>query len=753
MGKIGCTITGALDDSKFNQPMPWIGLYVVAASAACAVAMAVDAFHGFRYRKFWFPCNFFALNATTLTLIAVAVKLAVDLNTSMPQAHDQLAKLSSTAFLCTSIGNSMPSLGSMETKELMMNVVALGILVVTVIVNVCIQLGTGVIYLFWYEHAVVMSLMVVLFAILVSSSFAIPAAKCVLDIKYNKKYLVAMKECEAASSHDVSIARKMRDDLARYWMMAHTCNPQFVVGRLATCTASGAFCLLNAVALAVAILRAYFMPWSFKFCNGESDYKWSTTLILATQAAAVVGGTVAPATRWFVAIKFRCPKRMKECRKNGFLSVEDYWVRNLHRLRECPLDLRICSRRTRKFVHNMKNKAVDFCIFMQKVLVVLSKIVGRISITFVGQLMTMHRFFKKLAELVNCRNSIGNSDTESESRGDCKLDLSTYVLHLEGEEELVEVMMKNDRDAIGHWIRMGRRKQPTSLTKLLEKLNPSSGFKGVQEFDSYLVPSLDSEEPPNSWALPMVTLASIAVATTDSDFQSVKDLMKSVHQGLKYVRFIENNLHTKKDLENVRKAAEIVWVGVDLHYKWLDVDLRQLAHKGQSPKETIQELSDIAKNKFIELRKNDVLGCLRYSPSQWPVKVLVANAMYRICQTLLLTSDNRSDECSKKMFDDLAAMITDIMGACLTNLQHAISIKCHQSSIENREESVRYAILLLGKTEKILEILSSCLSLSSDPRQLACINEWRTMGKEKDHLRYEASTTTSTSPDLYLSID
>ncbi|KAK4389474.1 hypothetical protein Sango_2284400 [Sesamum angolense] len=73
MGRLGCTVSGTVDDSRFSEPMPWIGLYVVAASAACAIAMALDAFHGFRYRKFWFPCKFFALNATTLTLIGVAV--------------------------------------------------------------------------------------------------------------------------------------------------------------------------------------------------------------------------------------------------------------------------------------------------------------------------------------------------------------------------------------------------------------------------------------------------------------------------------------------------------------------------------------------------------------------------------------------------------------------------------------------------------------------------------------------------------
>lgn len=105
MGKIGCTIDGNLDDSKFSEPMPWIGIYVAAASAACALAMLIDVLRGLRRRKFWFPCYYFSLNATTLTLLTVATKLSVDLNTSMPRRQDQLTKLSSATLICTVIAN------------------------------------------------------------------------------------------------------------------------------------------------------------------------------------------------------------------------------------------------------------------------------------------------------------------------------------------------------------------------------------------------------------------------------------------------------------------------------------------------------------------------------------------------------------------------------------------------------------------------------------------------------------------------
>ncbi|KAL0395278.1 UNVERIFIED_CONTAM: hypothetical protein Slati_4494000 [Sesamum latifolium] len=391
-------------------------------------------------------------------------------------------------------------------------------------------------------------------------------------------------------------------------------------------------------------------------------------------------------------------------------------------------------------------------------MVVLSKSVRLISILFVSRLMIIYNCCKKLVHLVRCRNSILNSNTESESNTNGKLDLRNYILHLEGEEELIDLLMEGDREATGHWNRMGRKKQPRYLIQLLEKLNPSRGFEGVQKFDSKQVPSLDFEEPPNSWALPVVTLTSIAVAISKSDFRPVKELIKCVNEGLKYIRVIENNLDIKRDLTNIRKAAQIVWAGVDLHYRWLDVELLEIAVEGKSLKDIISELSDIAKNKFMELRKNDVTFCLSYSPSKWPIKVLAANSMYRICQTLLLTTDNRSSECSKVMFERLTAMIADVVGACLTNLQLAITMKCHQTTIEQREECVHHAIHLLGETEKVLEILSGQQLMSSNPQKLACINEWRAVTREKDQQDCKSSPTSSdsdfsNSSDLYLNID
>ncbi|KAJ0872920.1 hypothetical protein HanRHA438_Chr11g0529211 [Helianthus annuus] len=66
-----------------EDAIPWVGLYTALASFLCLLAMAADLARGFWQWKLWFPNRFFTLNAATLTLIAIAMKLPVDLTTKM----------------------------------------------------------------------------------------------------------------------------------------------------------------------------------------------------------------------------------------------------------------------------------------------------------------------------------------------------------------------------------------------------------------------------------------------------------------------------------------------------------------------------------------------------------------------------------------------------------------------------------------------------------------------------------------------
>ncbi|CAL0312896.1 unnamed protein product [Lupinus luteus] len=749
MGITGCMVNGNLDDTKFSKPMPWIGIYIAAASLACLIAMAADLIHGIRGRKLWFPCKYFCLNATSLALIAVAVKLTVDLNTPMPHRHDQLAKVSSSALICTIIGNSMPSLGVTENKEIMMNVMAMWILVITMIVNICIQFVTGVIYVFWIEHGIIMFLMLILLMNMASSAITLPKMKHYLVLKY----MIALKEClhqvEGEEKVDQVII-KLRCRLLKYWMMAHTSSPQFVLGRSVTCTASGAFCLLSAITLGEAMLRSYLAPWSMKFCAGNCDYKWSTILVLIIQVAAVGIGTIAPAFRWFIAINYRCPKARNKRTKRRF-ELESYWTEKLILIKESPLEFRIHNRHYRKFAHDVKVLVLNFCIKLQMGIVLMSKATQYVSIFLMCWILTGCDYCKNLkSKFNNSTSSISCSGTDS-----CpvsRLDLRRFVLHLEGEEELVEAMMRDNRDATNHWVQVGEKKQPKYVIELLEKSSMLQGFKGVGEFDSDHILSLDARETPNSWSLPLVTLASIIVALPNIKSCSAKKLIGAINEGLPYVKFIENSLDKEGKLLKLRKAADIVWLGVDLYGKWLGLDLHKLSLQNKSPKETLEILADAAKIRYQKFRAKYDHICTKVSPSSWPIKVLASNSMYRISQTILLNHVSIKDHNCERLFEALTTMISDIMGACFTNLPHVISTTCSNSAIEEREESVRHAVYILGQTKKIIEMIEKRAFHNFDLCIGTNIEDWRSMHKQNSSLScVESSSEDDTQSAVYKS--
>ncbi|KAL8239603.1 hypothetical protein R6Q59_016170 [Mikania micrantha] len=177
---------------RYSKPMVWIGIYIAMASLLCTLAMATDLLHGFRSKKLWIPCKYFSLNAASITMIAISMKLPVDLSTSLPSYTDNESKLGSLAFMCTMVANFLPSLASMDNKTLLPNVTGFAILTITVIVNVYIQINTGVIdgdsYLsvtyidmFAYFHV---AMILVLLIILILLSLTIPTSNKILEFKY-----------------------------------------------------------------------------------------------------------------------------------------------------------------------------------------------------------------------------------------------------------------------------------------------------------------------------------------------------------------------------------------------------------------------------------------------------------------------------------------------------------------------------------------------------------------------------------------
>ncbi|RWR94638.1 LOW QUALITY PROTEIN: hypothetical protein CKAN_02394000 [Cinnamomum micranthum f. kanehirae] len=283
-----------------------------------------------------------------------------------------------------------------------------------------------------------------------------------------------------------------------------------IMGRSATCTASGAICFLCALILLQAAVRSLIIR-SVEFCEGKSDYKWSVTLVSISQAIAIVVGSIAPTIRWMNAISFHSPKIWnKRCLKKG-----KFWIRRLVEWKEKPLQFHIGNRRYRKIVLVSKIHMLNVFIGMQSAVVIVSKLIALTSILPMSWLIN---FFSC------CNNRLGKEElTQSES-------------------ELGNLLQ---------WIMTNGRADFTI----------SQGFQGVVEFDSNQVPLLGTEtrRPPNCWALPIVNLTSIAIAIAFPYVEAdvIKSLHLGVHEGLKYVRLIEEHLDRKRTI-NVRNAADIV---------------------------------------------------------------------------------------------------------------------------------------------------------------------------------------------------
>ncbi|KAL0356139.1 UNVERIFIED_CONTAM: hypothetical protein Sradi_4060800 [Sesamum radiatum] len=180
--------------------------------------------------------------------------------------------------------------------------------------------------------------------------------------------------------------------------------------------------------------------------------------------------------------------------------------------------------------------------------------------------------------------------------------------------------------------------------------------------------------------------------------------MSSVIEGLSLMKLIEKTLDENGELMNIINAADVVWARVVIYRKWQDVDLRRISTRCNSSKSVLQELSSNAETTMVEFKRK-VNDFLMENPLNWLANITAANSMYRITRTILLLYQEENEQVDEGLFERLSIMIADIMAACFTNLAHVIITMCHRKAIEKREKSVHEAFLLLGKTERICELL------------------------------------------------
>ncbi|GJU58660.1 hypothetical protein Tco_1236426 [Tanacetum coccineum] len=685
--------------------MPWIGIYIAVASLFCILAMVADLIHGLKNRKLWFLCKYFTLNAASLTVIAVAKKLPVDLSNPMLGDSDLIAKFGSMVFMCTMMANLLPSLATMNSKELLTNIIALGIMVITLIVNVCIQIYTGVIgdsaaddYK-WVVKGIglfYVAMLLILLIIQTCSGLTILKSKQIIELKYQARHETALKDLELQQPGRLTV-EKLKQHVKKHWIMAGTGSPQFITACSATTSAAGVICVvstvihvfISAVNNFETIIRKY--ESDIFVSDHQSDYDWSVTLILKVQLIGSLVGTIAPLCRCYAAMTFKLSIKWIWNHIKVF-KVESYWTHKLYYWKQSSIPFSVNSRKTKIFIHNIKVTFLIVCIGLQKTVVVACKMIALIPIFFVICILFCIRCWKWFKAMFSASSIVMGQYPEQQSNFN---DLRRYVLQLQDDMELSERTLKSISQSVNRLIKKAE-KQPCYLVKLLRE---SKGFEGVGKYDSLHVPPLFAEDYLDCWNLPLVTLTAIAVSLPKIQNDIVDRLLSSVSEGLKYVTLVEESLNATDEYVSIQKAAKVLWLEVEVSNKWVGNNLKNHAPEVNTAGLILQWFKNTAKSMVTEVQVIDI----RSVNDNSIYRSICANSMYRITESILLSYHTNIDELSQEdLFTELSSIIADILAACLTNLPQVIAMRCHESEIEKKESSVHAAAQLLGETTQII---------------------------------------------------
>ncbi|XP_023743122.1 uncharacterized protein LOC111891290 isoform X1 [Lactuca sativa] len=611
--------------------IPWVGLYICVASLVCTLAMVADVFRGFGQWKLWFPCRFFTINAASITLIAITTKLLVDLSTNLSDDHENIAKFVSICFLVAMLANILPSLGLMNDKELLLNTVALCILILTINVNMWIQVIIA-------QSSLVSWTTILLLILLIPCPFSVAltvsASRRALEQRYKELHSLA-SNYEQINFSSKELIRYVK----KYWMMAET----------------GHFNLS--------------MKWSKHHIN--------------------------------------------------VFRVEKHWIQTLQLWKSSPVPKHIPGRHCKKVFHKIRNLILNFCIALQITIVVICKTECLIPRFFLILFSYCYHFgksyLKRFKEEPNASDSNVISDME---------EYTGYILQIEPDAKLSKRILRNVLSSITRLLQESEKKEPRNLMKLLEK---STGFIGVVEFDNDQVPPLHPEEVQNCWSLVTVTLTAIALALPNIANCHFKGLLSSMKEGLQFVRHVEESLNDYDEMIKARKAATHVWTDIEVYCKWLQIDLQKKARKGKTSKDILQWLGDEAAKIVIQFKTRKNVS-LDHSLS----KFIAASSMYRISQTILLHC-HEQENCptDEELFEWISTIIADLLCACFTNLPRVITMKCHVDAIEKREDNIRTAAQLLGRSKNILKMLKKRQLPNLDIESMGYVDKWHALSKSQ----------------------
>ncbi|KAL5732170.1 hypothetical protein ACHQM5_004819 [Ranunculus cassubicifolius] len=639
----GC-INGTIQGSdKYSAPVPVIGLYIVAASAVCALLMLYDIVHGFIKRKRWLPCKLFKLNSVTLSLIGVVVKITVDLTTSMPSALDQLSKLAGTTCLCIYMCYIFPSIPDMNDST---NMFALSILVVTVIVNICIQLSTGVIALFFPEHVVVLCLMLVLLGILWRLVFVAKNEKKDSVATGKSKFMVGKYTRRTITPRSFLRTITPRSFLQRLkdcYLANYEVNPQFRACRKPECGTVGDISLISLAILIQAAIRSIVLKKENLCMGRSSDYQWSMAMIVVTQFVFIIIGSFASCFRRWTMF--------------GHLELDiDY-----QKLIEEPYHS-----------NPMLKGKYSLVIVVEKGYLLLINY----SWLFLFLLVTFFRW------VMSCmRKAFSNRKSESESKSNVEF-FSDLIKSLKnGQVESISDLIDRLFDSSDEWINIksesdmeklikGSKRKSNDLCNLLSSIIPVHSVIGNYDeavnFPGYQGPTQEIRLPPARLHPLVVLVRLVEVAIPESPCQ--ERIVKTFSEAFETLHFIEKHMHntTLEDI-NETKIAKALWRAGDFS-RLLPVNLRS---SDQSPPPVDHAFR--------------IMNCIYERMGEKTYSADSVSATVKLIRDFLKKRSYSSTEELGKFMQDLFAYMLNVM---LAQLPDAI-FKAHHTKFKNLERRFR----------------------------------------------------------------
>ncbi|XP_047952100.1 uncharacterized protein LOC125197406 [Salvia hispanica] len=398
-----------------------------------------------------------------------------------------------------------------------------------------------------------------------------------------------------------------RREMMKYWVMAESNCPQFVVARSCVCVASS---VITSFFYIIDTL-VHVLDGTSTNEPGKSPYGVYTKRILDIQSIGLGMAAILATFRWCTVVF--------SCSHSDTWMVETYWIQMLNDCRNSSACIKIWPNRWGKCLLDAKWCVLTLCIGVQSFIVLASKALIFFSRFMVAPFVFCFSHINKLARR--------HHDT---SRGGDDMDLnylSSYVLLLNGEVELPTRFVRSMCQETGGMIQIGREKKPSNLINLLQKSDSSNTSQITT-----LVLAHDC------WTLQVVTLTSIALALPNISQHQRKQLLSSVSEGLSLAKIVEKALDTIAKLKSIRNAASATWVELLVYSRWAKIDLRSGFQRCRNWEQVLQELSHKAEEILMKLKSEEVQDSNMGNTLKCQARDVAANSMYRICETILLSS-------------------------------------------------------------------------------------------------------------------